>query len=248
MSRFTGLLNRTAARLDLPRPAKSRVLLEMAADLEDMFAAYRQRGLGEDEAMRRVEEKFDASDDTLTELTVLHRSAFGRGIDAFSEQASTPWEKLMLVAVLLFVAASTGTLLLYPSFFTDANAFVWPGVALGIAATGIFLVKARRLFMGKNHRPRRLRRGLPSLLFIACAALFNGVFGFFLEMQSSMFRIAAEYETGGAQIMPWLVGSTATMILSLLAAILAALLWFVLMSKVRRIELLEAARLLGEKR
>ena len=67
MSRFTGLLKRTAARLDLPQPTKSHVLLEMAADLEDLFAAYRERGFGEEEAARRVEEKFDASDDALNE-------------------------------------------------------------------------------------------------------------------------------------------------------------------------------------
>jgi hypothetical protein len=248
MNRFTGLLKKTADRLDLPQPAKSHVLLEMAADLEDMFAAYRERGLSEEEAMQRVEEKFDASDDALSELTRLHRSAARRGMDRLSEQASTWWEKLMLVAVLLFVAGSTGTLVFYPSFFDHASVFIWPGVVLGILALGVFLFKAYQLFIRKDHALRLLRRGLPSLLFLACAALFNGIFGSVLQMQSSMYRIAEDYTTAHVHLSTWLVGSTATMILSLLVAILVALFWFVLMSRVKRIELQRAARLMEETR
>jgi hypothetical protein len=246
MSRFTGLLKRTAARLDLPQPAKSHVLLEMAADLEDLFAAYRERGLDEEEAARRVEEKFDASDDALNELVRLHRTALRRGMDRLAEQAEAPWEKLMLVALLLFVMAVTGKLLFSPSFFKDASLFVWPGLLIGIVAVGIFLVKTHQLFIKKDHALRRLRTGLPSLLLLACAALFNGVFGFFLGMQLSMARVAADIEAANSYVARWLVGSSVTMILSLLVAILAALFWFVLINKVKRTELAEAALLLED--
>jgi hypothetical protein len=248
MSRFTRLLKRTAARLDLPQPTKSHVLLEMAADLEDLFAAYRERGLGEEEAARRVEEKFDASDDALNELVRLHRSAFRRGMDRFSEQAQTRWEKLMLGVILLFVAAMTGKLLLSTSFLRDASVFVWPALVIGIVAVGIFLVKAHQLFVKKDHAMRRLRTGLPSLLLLACAGLFNGVFGFFLGMQLSMARIAADIEQANDYLTRWLVGSSVTMVISLLVAILAALLWFVLMNKVKSTELAEANMLLEEAR
>jgi hypothetical protein len=247
MSRFTGLLKRTAARLDLPQPVKSHVLLEMAADLEDLFAAYRERGLDEDEAARKVEEKFDASDDALTELARLHRSAVRRGMDRFSEQAQTAWEKLVLVVVLLFVVATMGALVASPSFFSNASGFVWPGVLVGLAAIGIFLAKAHQLYIKKDPGIRSLRRGLPALLLLACAAPFIGVFGFFLGMQLSMARMAADQERAGVHFMSWLVGSSATMILSLLVAIFAALFWFVLMHRVKRIELARAAVLLEEK-
>lgn len=248
MNRFTGLLKRTAARLDLPEPVKSHVLLEMAADLEDMFAAYRERGLGEEEAARRVEEKFDVSDDALNELTRLHRSALRRGMDRLSEQAQTRWEKLMLVAILLFVALMTGGLLLTDGFFSDASLFVWPGVAVGVAAVGVFIAKAHQLYIRKERGLRRLRWGLPFLLLLACAALFNGVFGFFIGMQTAMGRAAAGPEGTHIYLMDWLMGSSATMILSLMVAMLAAILWFVLMNKVKRVELAEAALLLEEPR
>ncbi len=41
------------ARHDLPQPAKSRILLEMAADLEDLYEVYREQGLGDEVAEAR---------------------------------------------------------------------------------------------------------------------------------------------------------------------------------------------------
>ena len=86
------------------------------------------------------------------------------------------------------------------------------------------------------------------LLLLTCAALFNGVFGYFIGLQRAMTRIAGDFERAGPHFMDWLMGSTATMILSLLVAILAALAWFVLVNKVQRIELAEAASMLEEPR
>ena len=57
MSRFAELLGRTAARLDIPQPARSRVLLELAGDLDALYEHYRGLGLEEDEASRRVAER-----------------------------------------------------------------------------------------------------------------------------------------------------------------------------------------------
>jgi uncharacterized membrane protein len=244
VNRFSAILRRTAARLDLPQPIKSRVLLEMAADLEDLFDAYRQRGLGEDEAERKVTERFDASDDALSELARLHRSAFRRWMDRFSAQAQTVWERMMLGVILLFVAVMTGRSLASTTFFRNASVFVWPAIVVGIAVVGIFLGKAYQLYIKKDHRVRGLRRWLPTLLMLTCAALFNGVFGYLLTLQLTMARIAEEHEKAGIYFESWLVGGTATMILSLLVAILAALFWFVLMNKVKRIELAEAALML----
>jgi len=118
---------------------------------------------------------------------------------------------------------------------------VWPGALVGLAAFGIFLAKVYQLFFKKEPGLRSLRRGLPSLLLLACAGVFNGVFGFFLGMQTSMFHMATDQERAWFYFMRWLVGSSATMILSLLVAIFAALFWIVLINKVKRIELAKGA-------
>jgi hypothetical protein len=247
MSRFSEVLRRSAARLDLPQPIRSHVLLEMAADLEDMFAAYRQRGLSENEAEFKVMERFDASDDALRELTRLHSSAFRRWMDRFSAQARTVWERVMLVAILLFVALMTGRPLLSTTFFRDASGFIWPAILIGIATLGIFLAKGYQLYLKKDHDIRGLSRWLPTLLLLACAAPANGLFGYILTLYSAMTRIAGEIEMAGPYLTVWLFGSTVTMIFSLLVAILAAVFWFVLINKVARIEVAEAALILEDR-
>lgn len=152
----------------------------------------------------------------------------------------------MLVAILLFVVTMTGPALVRSDFFRNASGFVWPTILLGIGVVAIFVGKAYRLFLKKDHRVRGLRRWLPALLMLACAALFNGAFGYFVTLHATMMRIASGRQDAGELLMGWLLGGTATMILSLLVATLAALLWFVLMNKVLRIERAEAALILEE--
>jgi hypothetical protein len=246
MSRFHAVLRRTAARLDLPQPAKSHVLLEMAADLEDLYAVYRGRGLDEQEALRRVEERLDVADEALAELIRVHSSGFRRWLDRLSEQAQTRWERVLLGLVLLFAAVTAAGSLSSGTFLREASIFAWPGVAIGLVAAGILLAKGYRLYLKKDHAIRRLRRGLPSLLLLTGASLFNGLFGYLLGLHLVMERIAVDPEAAGLHMMRWLVGSTTTMIVSLLVAILTAIAWFVLMNKVRRIELAEAALMLEE--
>jgi hypothetical protein len=244
MSRFAELLRRTADRLEIPQPARSRVLLELAGDLEDSFDHYRGLGLEEAEAERKVEERFDVSDEVLAQLVRLHHPAFRRWLDRFSVQAQSLWERVMLTVILLFVVAMTGSQLFSTSFFDDASASVWPAVISAIVAVGIFLAKGYQLFIKKDHEIRHLRTLLPTLMITACASLFVGVFGYFLGLYLAMIRMAVDMERSGYYLTVWLMGSTATMIVCLLVAILAALFWFVLMAKVRRIESAEATLLL----
>lgn len=244
MSRFAELLRRTADRLEIPQPARSRVLLELAGDLEDSYEHYRGLGLEEAEAARKVEERFDVSDEVLVQLVRLHHPAFRRWLDRFSVQAQSLWERVMLAVVLLFVVGMTGGLLFSTTFFGDAGPWVWPAVVAAIGAVGIFLAKGYQLFIKKDHEIRSLRTLLPTLMIVACASLFVGIFAYFLGMYLAMIRATADFENVGVYITRWLMSSTATMIVSLLVAVLAALFWFVLMAKVRRIESAEAALLL----
>jgi hypothetical protein len=246
MTRFTGLLRRTASRLDVPEPARSQVLLEMSADLEDLFSAYRERGLSEEDAVRKVEEKFDVSDETLGDLSRLYRNAFRRGTDRLSDQASTVWEKVVLVLLLLFVLVASGGLVASPDFFASASDFVWAGVVVGAAALAVFLVKGHQLFLKQDSPPRALRSGLPALLFLASASLFIGVFGFFYGLMTAMTSMAADRERAGLLFMRWALGSSATIIVCFLVALCAALFWFVLVNRVKRLEMTRAALLLEE--
>lgn len=59
MNPFNPLLKRINDKLDLSQPAKSRIVLEIAADLEDLYRIYRDRGLSEEEALHKAQEKED---------------------------------------------------------------------------------------------------------------------------------------------------------------------------------------------
>jgi hypothetical protein len=50
MSRFRRVLSHTGERLSLPKATKSLILVEIAADLEDLFQHYLQQGMSEEEA------------------------------------------------------------------------------------------------------------------------------------------------------------------------------------------------------
>ena len=55
MHRFEAVLKRIGSRLELPHPARTRVLEELSSDLEDLYRAYRARGLDGEEAASRAD-------------------------------------------------------------------------------------------------------------------------------------------------------------------------------------------------
>jgi hypothetical protein len=244
MTRFKELLGRTAQKLDLPQPARSRVLLELAGDLEALFDLYVRRGVDETEAARRVEEKFAVSDDVLEQLTRLHRFALRRWLDRLSEQAQTRWERSILAALILFVIVVTGPKLMTTTFIRDASGWIWVVAAIALMALALAAAKTYQLFLKGDHRPGHLRTGLPAIIFLGCASLFTGFFGLVLGLYRDLARMAAGMGPLPAPMLDWLLGSIATMTASLMVAVLCAVVWFFLMSKVKRIEQAEAALLL----
>jgi hypothetical protein len=244
MNRFAEILRRTAQKLDLPQPARSRVLLELAGDLEALYDLYVQRGLDDSEAVRRVEEKFAVSDDVLVQLTRLHRLALRRWLDRLSEQAQTRWERSILAALILFLAVVTGPRLVTATFIRDASGWIWVVAGIALMALALAVAKTYQLFLKGDHRPAQLRSGLPALLFLGCASSFTGLFGLVAGLYRDLARMAAGTEQVPVPMMDWLLGSIATMTASLMVAVLCAVIWFFLMSKVKRIEQAEAALLL----
>lgn len=72
MERFGRVLRRVDRRLEAPEPERSRILAEMAGDLKDLYVAYRERGLDEEEARRRALEWFAPSQEAVDGLRVVH--------------------------------------------------------------------------------------------------------------------------------------------------------------------------------
>ncbi len=104
MRGFGAELRELAERLDLPQPMRSRILLELSADLTDLAAALRAEGATEEEARRRAVEVLFPSGAALAELERLHRPLYRRLVDRFSEPARHGVERsLLAIAVLIWM-------------------------------------------------------------------------------------------------------------------------------------------------
>lgn len=239
MNRFQAILRHTNERLQLPQATRSRILLEMAGDLEDLYQHYRSEGLDEVEATRRAEEAFAVSDDALGRLVAVHRPALER----LTEHLAGGWEKILLGALLAFAVLMGGhAAMASGGFLARAGVFVWPVLALNAVALGIVLAKLHALVVRRGLDVRRLRSGLGGLLFAAAGSLAVGLNGSLVEVFLHLRRFAAgapEYVLGNCMIRV-----SALMIVAMVTAILAALAWFVLVRWAARIENRQADELL----
>jgi len=243
MSRFARILQSTAERLDIPQPSKANVLLELAADLEDLFLYYKNQGHDDATAMRMAEERLHANDDVLRQLARVHASAFQRWVERFSDRTRSAGERILLLVVVLFSLIFFGAQLSGTPLLRDAGPYIWPVAAIAAAGFALALAKLYQLYVKKDHHVRRLRNGLPELLFLALAGSFVGLFGVVHGLWAATFGAAMERGDPAILFHRWLFESVATLIVGLLVTIAASLAWFLILNKVLRIERAEASQL-----
>ncbi len=245
MSRFAKVLRRVSDELDLPQPTRSRILLEIAGDLEDLYEHHRAAGLDEEQAARRAEEAFAASGEALKRLARIHEADASLA-DRVTRQVGTWWEKVLLVIWLLAAILVARAVVTEVHFFVIVSPFVWVIVGLAVAALAFTLWKLYGLFLGKPPAPRRLRSGLSVLLFLAAASLVVSVCGFFYHLRWYAFQTWNQApEAVFMMFGNWTLAISSMMIVGLLTAIFTSLVWFLLANLVTRVENREAEALLA---
>lgn len=182
MRRFGPALRRIASELKLPEPARSRVLLEMASDLEALYDHYRARGLDDDEAVRLTEERLVASPAALQQLVTVHTTGYqrllGRAVGALRLGFDLVLFVLAVVPLLAFSGQVVGAQLRDGS----AGAFTWVVLGIGGVITGITLFKAYQLFGRRERSPAKLHRGLFTMLVLAFHGALVGLIGFVITL------------------------------------------------------------------
>jgi hypothetical protein len=244
MTRFGDVLRATSERLNLPQPAKSRILLEVAADMEDLYEFHLAGGASAEAARRRAIEQCDLSDAALAELVRVHTSGLRSFLDQLGERTRSRWERAALIALVLFLAMVGGRQLLFADLIAGAGRFVFPVVLLTLAAIVLFVRKVYVLHVRKDHDVRRLRAGLSPLLALGATNLLVGGYGYWIELYVALTTASPTTESALAILTGWLFRGSALLIVTFLAAILCALLWFVLANSIARIEQADAALLL----
>jgi len=241
MSRFNVFLHQTGERIGLPTATRSLILVEIAADLEDLFQHYLHQGLSEEEAASRAEEKVDMSDEALTELVRIHSDARGWA-ERIVQRAQPFWERIAMAMVVLFLVAMASMEANWNPLRHSAI-FIWPVLAILVALVTFFVVQLVRMSNGPG--PRRLRESLTTPLFLGVASVVVGFAGFGFDMYRSFMQIAANPENAAPLFARVVLEGTSTLMVALIVALVAAVVWFVLAGKVARIED-EAARAFKE--
>lgn len=232
MSRFNVFLSRTGDRIGLPIATRSLILVEIAADLEDLFQHYVEMGLSEEEAASRAEEKVDMSDEALAELVRIHADTRGWA-ERIVQRAQPFWERIaMAVIVLFFVAMASLETNWNPFDYTAV--FIWPVLAILVALLTSFSFQLFRMANGPS--PRRLREGLATPLFLGAASIIVGFTGLGIELYRTWMRMAANPEQAASLFARCVLEGTSTLAIALVVALLAAIAWFILAGRVARIE------------
>jgi len=245
MSRFVEILHQTSERLTLPQPARSRVLLEIAADMDDLFVAYRERGLGEDEAREKTLEDMDLSDEALSQLAQVHAGPVRLVLDRLSSRTLQIWERALLILVVVSAFVAGDWLFSSDRLFRDAGIFAWPVLVVALAALVLSIVKFYQLFLKQDHSIRALHGSLDLILGLSVFLLFLGFAGGWVEVWRLKQAAAVEPLPVVVFMLRWAMVATALLQLSLGLGILNALVWFGLAGKVSHIERHEAEVLLN---
>jgi len=260
MDPFKTLLININDRLELPQPTKSRIILEIAADLYDAYYAYQNQGMSDKEAIEAAKQKFNLDKQSLNELVHLHQTSFRRWFDHLSNTAQTWWERVILLCLLAFALISGGITIMNVPLIEQASPFVWIIFILVIIACAVFMQKIYQIYIKRDHHLPRVKRGLPFLLFISGISLVSCMWGYYWQLYTFkeyghiletklvylLHTTDDSFPVIFRLLIEWMIESSAFIIIGMLATILIAFMWYSLMIKVSKIEQAEAAVLLSE--
>ena len=213
---------------ELPHPARTRILLELTADLEALSADLRRSGVPEAQAVSRAAERVLPSGPALDALVRLHRPFYHRVTAPIPDSSLRRWERGALLTATM-AALGTGIFFLSSMGLLAApSPFLWAILALAGATFAMVLAKGFQIFVRREHRPETLERGLGLLLGLAGAALLVAGAG----AVTGLWTLAAALEVGSPDPVPlliaWLLRESVLVTTGLLTALAAGLAWFLL--------------------
>ena len=240
MKQLIPILNKIHEKLNLPQPEKSRVFMEIKNDMEDLYEFYLAKGFPDNEAANKTEEKFNADDNTIQQLLLIHESKYNKWLNNISAQTQKKWERSILIFLLLFIFVFIGRQFTAHDFFLNSSVFILPIAPIFIAAVGISIWKVYQLFIVKDHHLKKIRKGLPTLIYFAGASITISVLGFLHEMYNMVLKTADDLERALLYFTDWLIKCSSLLMFGMVVSIVIAIIWFFLLNKIQTIEYSEA--------
>jgi len=240
MKRFAAVLGKIDKVLDIPQPSRSRVILEIAADMQDLYEDYISQGLGDEQAMRRTVEEFDLSAEEIAAIARVHDSPLKRFLDRFSARTRGILERTALAVTLIPVVLVGYRLALSGGMSKDCGIWMWPLLGGAIVALTMGLSKWYGLFVVKEHSIRTVRKRLNFVLYIALGQLGAGFVGMYIDLFQTWVASSADKAMTIPYLAHWLQRSSALLSTALIAALVSGLIWIVNMGKAVSVEQYEA--------
>jgi hypothetical protein len=237
MPRFDEALRRVAASLDLPQPDRSRILEEIAVDLEELRAELVRRGVPEEKAEARAVELLAPSEVAVRALVDVHEPLYRSFARRFAPSVMRRSERMGLLLVTAAALAAAVLPVLRSGLPRDPSPFLLPIVALLAGLLALAGRKAMQLWVEKDHELRRLRSGMTTLLVGSCLAIGCAVVGFVFELYRLMLGVeVGSPESIGPLLVGWILDTSVLVGAGLVTALAGGLCWFLLLQKVEAVE------------
>lgn len=231
MERFSHVLRRVDRELEVREPERSRILLELAGDLEDLYREYRKSGYPDREARRRAETWLAPDPGSVARLQYLHTPTLGRLLSSLSEIVRSRVETGALVLLtLVSIAGGLGALWASPLAWPPG-----PAMAVILAIGGLGTAVAGRHALDVFLSPERgiqVPEWIPGLPTLSAAAALTGALGASIHLRAAFLTSSPEATLAGPA---WeIIGTAAgTAALGIVVALGLALGWFWLVVRVR---------------
>ena len=235
MNRFAPILARLNQRLVLPQPLKYRIMKEIAADLEDTFDMYLQKGIGESDAEAKALEKIAADDSVINDLIEVHETPIRKMLRKLSDKTQYRMEAGLWISLLVLAGILVAGLLTRSKILAGSP-FNWLTGGFIIGMFGISVTKYYELFIKKNHSLKCIHRELPLLIFISCLAVLTGTLGFFVEIQESIHTTMMSGSEWHTTAVTHLLRSFSVTSLSFATAVIGAVVWLIMTLKILTVE------------
>jgi hypothetical protein len=213
---------------ELPHPVRTRILLELAGDLEAFSADLRRSGVPEMEAAARARERVVPSGPALDALVQLHRPLYHRLTAPISDSSLRRWERYTLLGATMAVLGGGLFFLWDMGLLAAPSPILWGILAIAASTLALVLAKGFQLFVRRDHRPGTLTRGLGLLLALSGTAVLVAGAG----TVTGLWGLASTMERGVSDPLPlltaWLLRDSVLVATGLLTALAGGLSWFLL--------------------
>jgi len=256
MNQFSDLLKDLNRRIKMPQPEKSRILLEIAADLNDAYAYYRERGLSREDALQKARDKFELSDEAIDQLSRLHDNVFHQWMLNKFGSSQSLCERILFTVFSLFIIVAAVYAAMTTAFYTNASGFVYPVPFILIGVLILSAVKIYRLYLKEDHGVTRINAGMGAFKIFAAANLFAGISGYFAELYFSgskvlflgpLFIISMlDVDYVETFVLDFMIKTSLLIMMCMLTVMITGIFWFIIANKISKIEQAEAEILLAE--